>query len=107
MGVKATRPFVPTASRRSALTIKNLNDYLVCGANWLAYSGENVVLASGCDMLSVDLPVPEPEPEEEPVEEPVEKDTDEDEKEMEDEETNATGLTIGAFAAIGLMAMTF
>jgi len=106
MGVKATRPFVPTASKRSALTIKNLNDYLVCGANWLAYSGENVVLASGCDMLSVDLPVPEPEPEEEPVEEPVEKDTDEDEKEM-DEDTNATGLTIGAFAAIGLMAMTF
>ena len=51
MGAKATRPFVPSSSRKSELTIQNLNEYIICASNWIAYDGENGHTATGCDTL--------------------------------------------------------
>lgn len=108
MGATATRPFVPTRSRSSGLEIKNLNDYAICGKQWIASKNVNGVYNEGCALLKVDLPVPPPEPE--PVEpvEPVEPEVIEDEdSDVEDVDSGASSLAYSALAAAALFAINY
>lgn len=99
MGVTATRPFKPTSSRVSGFTIENLNNYVICGKQWVASKDVNGVYNEGCAVLRVNLPVPEiVEPEDD-----KKKDDDNDEPVA----SGAASLAYSALAAATLMALTY
>lgn len=104
MQVQATRPFVPTSSRNSSLTIKNQEDYVFCATTWLANKNVNVQYNKGCGKVTVDLPVPvivDPEPED-PTD-PVPDDTTND----DNTGSGASALTLTAVAAMTIAALAF
>jgi len=91
-GVKmtATRPFVPTEERASAITLVNQVANYMCVSAWTTQEEYSGSAEAGCALFTINIPVPEPEPE--PVVEPT--------------ETGASALyaTALAFAAVAVMA---
>lgn len=94
-GVKlsATRPFVPTAERASAITLVNQMPNYMCASAWTTEGSMSGSAETGCALFTINIPVPEPEPE--PVPDVVET------------ETGANTLTATALAVAAIAVMAF
>jgi len=104
MQVQSSRPFVPTSSRKSSLTMKNQEDYVFCATTWLANKNVNVQYNKGCGTVKVDLPVPVIEEPEKPVDPVPDDNTDSDDKPAK---SGASALTLTAVAAMTIAAIAF
>jgi len=72
MTMTATRPWVPTEARASAITLKNQTPQFFCEAVWINRDDLVGYAEQHCAALVIDIPVPEVDEPEEEVEEPTE-----------------------------------